>query len=361
MRKADKIRVLLPFAFLALNFQLFAATSDAAARTFQQSATLQDQKAVALTIYNANLGLVKDQREVKLAAGTGELLFMDVASAIIPASVSVKSLTDPDGLGVLEQNYEYDLLNPQKLLDKYVGREVKLYQKNPYTEREETVTATLLSNNGGPIYRIGNGITFGHPGRVIFPEVPENLIARPTLVWLLENRVAKPQRVEASYLTDNINWRADYVGTLNAGALAPGTYTIWARPLGTPGGFASLTTCAGIEGPPATSPIVEPSAVRNGALMAVYGRSRSISSPVYMSRMAVSVSGHDIPESRRGPLMAERATSPTTEAGRQVRASRMSPRLPAKRCLGWGKARAAKRSRYITATARMAPSWMMMS
>ena len=217
MRKTDKIRVLLPFAFLALNFQLFAATSDAAARTFQQSATLQDQKAVALTIYNANLGLVKDQREVKLAAGTGELLFMDVASAIIPASVSVKSLTDPDGLGVLEQNYEYDLLNPQKLLDKYVGREVKLYQKNPYTEREETVTATLLSNNGGPIYRIGNGITFGHPGRVIFPEVPENLIARPTLVWLLENRVAKPQRDEASYLTDNISWRADFVVTLNAG------------------------------------------------------------------------------------------------------------------------------------------------
>jgi hypothetical protein len=194
-----------------------AGADDAAAKPFQQSTTLQDQKGVALTIYNADLGLVKDQREMKLATGVGELLFMDVASAVIPASVSIKSLTDPAGLAVLEQNYEYDLLNPQKLLDKYVGKEVKLYQKNPYTEREETVTATLLSNNGGPIFRIGNEITFGHPGRIIFPGVPENLIARPTLVWLLENGVTKPQRVEASYLTDKINWRADYVVTLNAG------------------------------------------------------------------------------------------------------------------------------------------------
>ena len=91
---------------------------------------------------------------------------------------------------------------------------MKLYTKNPYTEREEIVVATLLSNNGGPIFRIGNEITFGHPGRIMFPGVPENLIAKPTLVWLIENRQS-PQKVEASYLTNNINWRADYVITLN--------------------------------------------------------------------------------------------------------------------------------------------------
>jgi hypothetical protein len=93
---------------------------------------------------------------------------------------------------------------------------VKLYQKNPYTEREEIVTATLLSNNGGPVFRINNEITFGHPGRVIFPGVPENLISKPTLVWLLENSLSSMQKVEASYLTNSINWRADYVVTLNA-------------------------------------------------------------------------------------------------------------------------------------------------
>ncbi len=208
------------FAFLLIFLSIVVVSVSAIAeplsgKTFQQSTTGRDRKSVALTIYNANLGLVKDQREVKLARGTGELLFMDVASDIIPASVSIKSLIDPGSLEVLEQNYEYDLLNPQKLLDKYVGKEVKLYQKNPYSEREETVTATLLSNNGGPIFKIGDNITFGHPGRIIFPGVPPNLIARPTLVWLLDNSLEKPQRLEASYLTNGINWRADYVATLN--------------------------------------------------------------------------------------------------------------------------------------------------
>ena len=179
------------------------------------STGLEDQFGIAITIYNVNLGLVKDQREIRLNKGTGELRFMDVASQIIPASVSIKSLIDSASLQILEQNYEYDLLNPQKLLDKYVGKEVKLYYKNPYTEREEVVTATLLSNNGGPIFKTGDEITFGHPGRIIFPGVPENLISKPTLVWLIENNLASPQKVEASYLTNGINWRADYVLTLN--------------------------------------------------------------------------------------------------------------------------------------------------
>ncbi len=174
-----------------------------------------DQTGVSITIYNVNLGLVKDQRTINLQGGMGELRFMDVASQIIPASVYIKSLADPDSLQVLEQNYEYDLLNPQKLLDKYVGREVKLYQKNFYTEREEEVTATLLSNNNGPIFRIGNEVTFGHPGRIIFPGVPESLISKPTLVWLIENSLPTPQKVEASYLTNGITWKADYVAILS--------------------------------------------------------------------------------------------------------------------------------------------------
>jgi len=179
------------------------------------STGLEDQTGVAVTIYNVNLGLVKDQRELRLLKGMGGLRFMDVASQIIPASVHIKSLIDHDSIKVLEQNYEYDLLNPQKLLDKYVGKEVKLYYKNPYSEREEILTATLLSNNGGPIFKIGDEITFGHPGRVIFPGVPENLISKPTLVWLIDNELSTKQKVEVSYLTNGINWQADYVVTLN--------------------------------------------------------------------------------------------------------------------------------------------------
>ncbi|WP_246152966.1 DUF4139 domain-containing protein [Oryzomonas rubra] len=191
--------------------QLWGAGGEAATTT----STIAEQTGVAVTIYNSSLGLVKDLRVLHLPKGSSELRFMDVATAIVPASVHIRSLSDAASLNVLEQNYEYDLLSPQKLLDKYVGKEVKLYQKNPYSEREEVVTATLLSNNNGPVFRIGNEITYGHPGRVIFPQVPDSLIASPTLVWLLENSREKAHTVEAAYLTGGITWRADYVMTLN--------------------------------------------------------------------------------------------------------------------------------------------------
>ena len=213
MRRVFYSFLLVALAVLFLEAIAFASGSEASSVALTSG--FEDQTGVAITIYNVNLGLVKDQREIKLPKGTNDLRFMDVASKIIPTSVYIKSLIDPDSLQILEQNYEYDLLNPQKLLDKYVGKEIKLYYKNPYTEREEIVRATLLSNNGGPIFKIGDEITFGHPGRIIFPGVPENLISKPTLVWLLDNSLSSPQKVEASYLTDGINWRADYVLTLN--------------------------------------------------------------------------------------------------------------------------------------------------
>jgi hypothetical protein len=218
MRKRYFLIVLVVMLLMGIGYSSMAMPETTRTRDKKPevlSTGLNDQIGMALTIYNVNLGLVKDQREIKLTKGTGELRFMDVASQIIPTSVHIKSLIDPETLQILEQNYEYDLLNPQKLLDKYVGKEVKLYYKNPYTEREEIVTATLLSNNGGPIFKIGDEITFGHPGRIIFPEIPENLISKPTLVWLINNNLSSAQKVEASYLTNGINWRSDYVVTLN--------------------------------------------------------------------------------------------------------------------------------------------------
>jgi hypothetical protein len=205
-------------AFLAAASLLLGSIAIAAPSNVRQPvtiSTIDDQQSVSLTIYNVNLGLVRDLRALKLPRGVGELRFMDVASQIVPASVHIKSMVHPSSLSVLEQNYEYDLLNPQKLLEKYVGKEVKLHTKNAYTEREEVVTATLLSNNGGPVFRIGDEITYGHPGRIIFPGVPESLMAKPTLVWLAENNLLNGQKVEASYLTSGINWRSDYVITLN--------------------------------------------------------------------------------------------------------------------------------------------------
>ena len=175
------------------------------------SVTRDDQRDVMVTIYNGNLGLVKDLREVRFPSGQSEVQFMDVAASIDPTTVHLKSLTDASGLKILEQNYEYDLLTSQKLMEKYVGRKVRLYQSDgTYHD------ATLLSTNG-PIFEINGQIHMGQFGRLVLPSLPENLVAKPTLMWLLRNQTARPQRVEASYLTSGITWKADYVMVLNAG------------------------------------------------------------------------------------------------------------------------------------------------
>lgn len=172
--------------------------------------TREDQKDVMVTIYNGNLGLVKDVRDARFPAGVTEIQFMDVAAQIDPTTVHLTSLTDPAGLKILEQNYEYDLLTSQKLMEKYVGKKVRLYQGDGTFH-----DATLLSTNG-PIFEINGQIHMGHYGRLVLPSLPENLVAQPTLVWLLRNQTLKPQRVEASYLTGGITWKADYVMVINA-------------------------------------------------------------------------------------------------------------------------------------------------
>ncbi|MEW5976881.1 MAG: DUF4139 domain-containing protein [Acidobacteriota bacterium] len=184
------------------------------------SSTNRDQQNLSITIYNSNLGLVKEVRRIELSTGLSELKFMDVASQINPATVRIKSLTNPNQFAVQEQNYEYDLLNPQKLLDKYVGKEITLVrlfsEQNSTVERE--IKATLLSNNNGqPVWQVGEQIITGmHADRYIFPQVPENLIAHPTLVWQVLSDTSGPQNLETSYLTGGITWKSDYVLTLSA-------------------------------------------------------------------------------------------------------------------------------------------------
>lgn len=175
--------------------------------------TAADRESVAITVYNQSFGLVREVRAIDLPRGQVALEYGDVASGIQAETVHVLPL-GPGGLRVLEQNYQYDLLNPQKLLEKYVGRTVTVYRTNPQTGMEEPVAADVLSVNGGPILKIGDEITFDYPGRFGFPELPENLIPEPTLMWRLESS-GGPQRVEVSYLTGGLNWKSDYVMVLN--------------------------------------------------------------------------------------------------------------------------------------------------
>jgi hypothetical protein len=212
---------------LAIFFFVFATAGaaqaqakDAAAAkaaTEPETTTEKDQVDLAVTVYNSNLALVRDVREVKLPSGVFPLRFEDVAATINPATVHLRSLADPAKLNVIEQDYEYDLLDPQKLLQKYVGREVTLVraERDAGSTRYVETKALLLANNNGPVWKIGDQIVTGMSADSYkFPDLPGNLYSRPTLIWTLENRGAGTQRVEASYLANNISWSADYVLTV---------------------------------------------------------------------------------------------------------------------------------------------------
>jgi hypothetical protein len=198
--------------------RVYAAQEKEAGRAApDQSTSLNDQTDLNVTVYNSNIALVRDVRNLVLPPGAFRLKFMDIAATVNPATVHFRSLTDPEKLGVIEQNYEYDLLEPAKLLHKYVGKEVTLvraYQENGTTKREE-IKAILLSDNNGPVWKIGNDIVTGmYAESYRFPEVPANLYDRPTLLMSLENSGPRKQQIEASYLANNLSWNADYVLTV---------------------------------------------------------------------------------------------------------------------------------------------------
>jgi hypothetical protein len=194
-----------------------AAHAASAAAAGQDSSTLDDQVDLAVTVYNSDIALIRDVRDLQLPRGTFDLRFMDIAATVNPATVHFRSLTEPSRVNVLEQNYEYDLLEPDKLLRKYVGRDVTLVRR--HTEngqtREEDVKARLLSYNNAPVWQIGSEIITGlSADHIKFPELPGNLYTHPTLIWTLDNAGAARHRVEASYLASKLSWSADYVLTV---------------------------------------------------------------------------------------------------------------------------------------------------
>jgi hypothetical protein len=187
-----------------------ARRGDFAGSTQSRASSATDRRELSITVYNQNFGLVREVRDLPIGIGRIALDFRDVAALIQPQTVYIRSLAGADALTVLEQNYRYDLLTPQKLLEKYVGKKVKVYRWNEKSGKDEEREGEVLSTEGGAVLRLGDEITYGFPGRITFPEVPPNLVAKPTLVWLLGSTVAQ-QRVEVTYLTGGLNWQSDYV------------------------------------------------------------------------------------------------------------------------------------------------------
>ncbi len=201
----------LKFSALAL---LIMVTANADSGEIQT--TLAEQTGLAVTIYNTDLALVKDQRHLTLSEGELDLAFREVSAQIRPDTVIFTSQSAPGSLSVIEQNFDFDLLSPQSLLEAYVGEAVNIIKQHPTTGVETSQPAQVLSTQGGTVLKIGDHIETGLAGRLSFPSVPDNFRDRPTLVMKLNNQAAGKQDVELSYLTGGLSWEANYVAQLSA-------------------------------------------------------------------------------------------------------------------------------------------------
>lgn len=174
---------------------------------------------IAITIYNADLALVQDGRHLDVPAGRTKLEFKNVSASIRPETVTLAGR----GLSVVEQNFDYDLLTPAKMMEKAVGKQIRIVRTIPGSGKEVTETATVLSVNNGVVLKIGDRIEAlrddGIPTRVVFSSIPENLRARPTLSVTVDAADAGARDVTLSYLTTGLHWKADYVAMFDESAL----------------------------------------------------------------------------------------------------------------------------------------------
>lgn len=204
----------------------------AVAPAVEVQSTAADQHGMTVTVYNHNQALVHDQREVSLPAGMNTLIFRDVSGRLRPETAFLRG----EGVKVLEKNFDDDLLTPETLLARHLGKDISVIHSHPTTGVESRETARVLSVNNGVVLRLGDRIETGIPGRLAFPAVPDTLRERPALTLLVESEQAGPKQVTLSYLTEGLSWQADYIAQLAADgeslALA---------------GWATLTNASGIS------------------------------------------------------------------------------------------------------------------
>ena len=210
---------------------------------------------LAVTIYADDLALVRDTRPLDLTAGRQRVEFKDVSAQIRPETVSLTAA----GVEVVEQNFDFDLLSPAKMMEKAVGHTVTIVRTNPATGAESREQAEVLADNDGVVLKIGDRIEVlrddGLPARVIFDKVPDNLRARPTLSVTLDAAAAGPRPATLSYLTPGLGWRADYVALYDEAASKIDVE-----------GWVTLTNSSGVSYPDAQTVLVAgtPSQVGTG-------------------------------------------------------------------------------------------------
>lgn len=193
-----------------------AMSATALAQGAQSPVAASAQGEVSLTIYNNDLALVQDVRQMALPTGRSRQEFPDVSAQIRPETVTLNAT----GTGIVEQNFDYDLLTPDKLMDKSVGQTVTLVRTNPATGAETRESALILANNDGTVVRIGDRIEVleRYGARVIYPSLPAGLRARPTLSVTLDTTNPGARPVTLSYLSRGFGWKADYVALFDEAA-----------------------------------------------------------------------------------------------------------------------------------------------
>lgn len=188
------------------------------AETPERTTTLADRSRVNLTIYNGSISLVHDRRHVALANGTNRIAWRDVSASMDATSAIVEDVARPGSLRVLEQNFNFDLLDPATILAKFVGRDVVVVHDRPQTSRPPRETARLLADNNGVVLqyadRIETGLVDSH---IVYPALPPGLRDRPTLTLdLAADRGGSPE-LDLAYLTGGLAWHAEYVGVVSPG------------------------------------------------------------------------------------------------------------------------------------------------
>jgi hypothetical protein len=193
------------------------AASSAVAQPIIPATSQTAQGDVSVTIYNNDRALVEDRRTIELASGRSRQEFRDVSAQIEPATVTLNGR----GVGVVEQNFDFDLLTPAALMQKAVGQTVTLVRTNPATGAEVRERARILAANGGVVMQIGERIEVlrddGLPARVIFDSVPPTLRPRPTLSVTVDSDGGGRRPVTLTYLTPGLGWAADYVALFDEG------------------------------------------------------------------------------------------------------------------------------------------------
>jgi hypothetical protein len=203
---------MLAFAMTAL---MLCANSRAAAPPERASAVVE-RELVNVTVYNGGTALIHDQRRMVLQSGLNRIAWRDVSANMDPTSALLEAIGSGNKVTVIEQNFDFDLLNPGALLQKYAGQYVTVVHDARFAgERDTRERARILSTNGGIVLQYRDRIETDVRGHIIYPSTPKNFRDRPTLELDFDSEQSGRQLLDLSYLTAGMTWRADYVGVLD--------------------------------------------------------------------------------------------------------------------------------------------------